>query len=162
MGTRQAQIRSDLQTVGQILAADSRYKVSIHQRDFSWTLEEVMQLWDDITDSIIEDRREYFLGTVVVQESREVKTSVIIDGQQRLATLSMLRSEIRTVYTEYDDFLLELEEFIRDRIILILVSVGDEADAYLIFETLNDRGLELSIVIYSRIISSVEREIVSI
>lgn len=28
---------------------------------------------------------------------------------------------------------------------MILVSVGDEADAYLIFETLNDRGLELSI-----------------
>jgi len=46
---------------------------------------------------------------------------------------------------KYDVFLLELEEFVRDRIILILVAVGDEADAYLIFETLNDRGLELSI-----------------
>lgn len=75
----------------------------IHQRDFSWTLEEVMQLWDDITDSIIEDRPEYFLGTVVVQESREEKTRVIIDGQQRLATLTMLLSGIRTVYNENDD-----------------------------------------------------------
>lgn len=45
----------------------------------------------------------------------------------------------------FETFLLELEDFIRDRIILILVAVGDEADAYLIFETLNDRGLDLSI-----------------
>ena len=232
MSTRQAQIRSDLQSVGQILSADSRYKVPTHQRDFSWTLEEVMQLWDDVIDAIVQDRPEYFLGTVVVQENREEKTRVIIDGQQRLATLTMILASIRTVYKENDDeraeevykdylgvrdrrtrvtdprlslnevnepvfqrlvvenssddeikltindknttpsnvllakaalyirevirqksagskkydvFLLELEEFVRDRIILILVAVGDEADAYLIFETLNDRGLELSI-----------------
>ena len=89
--------------LGKSSQSDSRYKVPIHQRDFSWTLEEVMQLWDDITDSIIEDRPEYFLGTVVVQESREEKTRVIIDGQQRLATLTMLLSGIRTVYNENDD-----------------------------------------------------------
>jgi len=57
----------------------------------------------------------------------------------------MLSGRDQKIRKKYDDFLLELEEFIRDRIILILVSVGDEADAYLIFETLNDRGLELSI-----------------
>jgi hypothetical protein len=47
--------------------------------------------------------------------------------------------------SKYETFLLELEDFVRDRLVAILVRVGDDADAYLIFETLNDRGLELSI-----------------
>ena len=42
------------------------------------------------------------------------------------------------------DFLFNLNEFISDRVRIILVIVSDEADAYLIFETLNDRGLDLS------------------
>lgn len=42
-------------------------------------------------------------------------------------------------------FLAELEHIIGKRFILIEIQVKDEADAHLVFETLNDRGLELSI-----------------
>jgi uncharacterized protein with ParB-like and HNH nuclease domain len=215
-----------------MLKADFRYKVPPHQRNFAWTLDEVRQLWDDITGAIDEDLPEYFLGTIVVQENSDKKLRSIKDGQQRLATLAMVFSAIRSVYEEksderareihseylgvkdrrtrlteprltlnevnqevfqrlvvdsapddlfrqtianktlspsnillaeaaqwirnavrqrlqgeskYETFLLELEDFVRDRLVAILVRVGDDADAYLIFETLNDRGLELSI-----------------
>jgi hypothetical protein len=225
-------IESDLRSVGQLLKTDYRYRVPLHQRSFSWTIDEVEQLWDDILEAMRDSKSEYFLGTAVVQENKEQKSRIIIDGQQRLACLTMLFSTIRTVYAQYGDdranevyndflgvrdrrtrlteprltlneinepqfldlvvtdvsdaklkeasqdknanksnvliaqamrylrdvvrakcaaekdpstFLLELEDFIRDRIVLILMAVDDEADAYLIFETLNDRGLELSI-----------------
>ena len=103
MSTTQAQIESDLQPVGTILKADFHYRVPAHQRNFSWTLEEVAQLWEDINEAMATNQSEYFLGTVVVQEDREPKTRTIIDGQQRLATLTMIFSAIRSVYSENRD-----------------------------------------------------------
>lgn len=88
MARAQTQIRSDLHTVGEVLTADFMYKVPVHQRDFSWTTEEVKQLWDDIMDAIQDNRPEYFLGTMVVTENRDERVRYVIDGQQRLATLT--------------------------------------------------------------------------
>lgn len=44
-----------------------------------------------------------------------------------------------------EDRLLDFEEFLSARTNLILIEVGDESDAFVIFETLNDRGLELAV-----------------
>jgi hypothetical protein len=41
--------------------------------------------------------------------------------------------------------LLDLEEFLASSTNIILIEVGDEADAFVLFETLNDRGLELAV-----------------
>lgn len=43
-------------------------------------------------------------------------------------------------------FLIDLEDFMSKRLTTILVTVSDEADAFTLFETLNERGLELSIL----------------
>ena len=43
------------------------------------------------------------------------------------------------------DALIDLEEFIQKRTKLIVIEAGDESDAFIIFETLNDRGLELAV-----------------
>ena len=103
MTSKKTEMKSELQPVGMILKTDFRYKVPPHQRNFSWTLDEVKQLWDDLLEAIQEDRPEYFLGTIVVQEDLDNKTRIIIDGQQRLATLTMILSGIRTVYKEQND-----------------------------------------------------------
>lgn len=42
--------------------------------------------------------------------------------------------------------LIELEDFLSKKLTVILVTVSDEADAFMLFETLNERGLELSIL----------------
>lgn len=42
--------------------------------------------------------------------------------------------------------LIDLEEFLSKKLTVILVTVSDEADAFMLFETLNERGLELSIM----------------
>ncbi len=46
---------------------------------------------------------------------------------------------------EFIEALIQLEECIRDKMIAIMISVADEANSYLIFETLNNRGLDLSV-----------------
>jgi uncharacterized protein with ParB-like and HNH nuclease domain len=100
---KQTTIRSDLLTIGSALTVDFRYHVPQYQRNFSWTEDEVQQLWNDLVDAIDEDRAEYFLGSIVVHEIREDKLRIVIDGQQRLACLSMILSAIRTVYRENSD-----------------------------------------------------------
>ncbi len=230
--TEAGTIESDLLSVGTVLKADARYSVPLHQRDFAWTLEEVDQMWNDIISAMESNRQDYFLGAIVVQDNKEDKIRTIIDGQQRLASLTMIFSAIRAICLansdseratfittnylgiidfdtletrarltlnennerdfqklvvddcsneevydhardrrksksnanlakavkyfrdavakksnaelHYDKFLRELTKFISDRVRVILVRVPDASDAYLIFETLNDRGLDLS------------------
>ena len=68
------------------------------QRDYSWTKVEVEQLWNDIINTINEKRNEHFMGAVVVNNSK--KPELLIDGQQRLATISLLMCVIRDVAKE--------------------------------------------------------------
>ena len=66
------------------------YRVPPHQRDYSWTHEEWEDLWRDVMamrDAGGEAR--HYLGALVVQEVRD-RDFQVIDGQQRLATLSLL------------------------------------------------------------------------
>ena len=65
------------------------YRVPPHQRDYSWTHEEWEDLWRDVValrDGGGEAR--HYLGALVVQEVRD-RDFRVIDGQQRLATLSV-------------------------------------------------------------------------
>ena len=44
------------------------------------------------------------------------------------------------------DFLADLEDFVKERLSVIQIIVSDEADAYTLFETLNERGIDLSVL----------------
>src|SRR5258708_26290037 len=48
-----------------------------YQRNFSWTQDEVQQLWTDLIDAMDEDRPEYFLGSIVFHETREDKLRIV-------------------------------------------------------------------------------------
>ena len=222
-------IDSDAQSIGELLRKPLSYRVPPNQRDFSWTSEEIDVLWEDITGAILDGRSEYFLGAIVLSPGRDEKTREIVDGQQRLAALSMIFAAIERTWRSlkdekratgvFRDFLgsearrtgdvvpklslneindpvfqglvlrnedipgnqsnvwpqtnklldaafsrirqkledwlrrfdaaesalLDLEEFLSDKTNVIVIEVGDESDAFVIFETLNDRGLELAV-----------------
>ena len=91
----------ELKSIQELLAGDSRYYVPKYQRSFAWTADEVEELWDDVL-SAMGRRAEYFLGTIVVQKKGAGKFE-IIDGQQRLACLSMIFSSIRNALTSRSD-----------------------------------------------------------
>jgi len=66
------------------------YSVPRFQRDYSWTSTEWDDLWQDIEALFEEDGEEqHYMGYLVLQ-SKDSKNFDVIDGQQRLATLSIL------------------------------------------------------------------------
>ena len=73
----------------ELIGNGRHYRVPSYQRDYSWTEEQWEDLWHDIIDmrSTPDDR--HYLGALVVEE-RGDREFLIIDGQQRLATLSVL------------------------------------------------------------------------
>jgi hypothetical protein len=65
------------------------YAVPPYQRDYSWEEEHWDDLWNDILALRDDPASRHYMGAVVVQ-ARTDREFLIIDGQQRLATLSIL------------------------------------------------------------------------
>ena len=65
------------------------YKVPPYQRDYSWTEEQWEDLWTDIAELVDRPEDTHYMGALVV-EGRSDREFAVIDGQQRIATLSLL------------------------------------------------------------------------
>ncbi|RFP58067.1 MAG: DUF262 domain-containing protein [Limnothrix sp. CACIAM 69d] len=76
---------------GDLLGNGKRYQVPLFQRDYSWTEENWEDLWQDILGLHQNPKTSHYMGAIVLQNSRESDQEfTIIDGQQRLATLSII------------------------------------------------------------------------
>jgi len=95
-------IESRLMSFGELLKGNSSYSVPAFQRDYSWSETEVEQLWTDLISTIDEDRAQHFIGAIVVDNSNRPKL-VLIDGQQRLATISVLFCVMRDLAQQNGD-----------------------------------------------------------
>lgn len=78
------------------LKADQQFEIPIYQRKYSWTQSQCKQLWADIK-RVSEDETipAHFIGSIVyitpgLHHIGGVPKSLVIDGQQRLTTLSLL------------------------------------------------------------------------
>lgn len=211
----------DHKGIGTIIST-SRLAVPKHQRSFEWTADQIKELLDG---AMLRKQQEYFLGSVVVIGAQNADRLDVLDGQQRLATVSLLivsiadayqrakateaETAVRQLVWSYDldnsihaphihlnqdddpyfrsllsaaftapaagapeshellfqarkmcdswvrgkttdpktatDWLKAVTKFLRDTVRVIYFRVPDDSNAYLIFETLNDRGLDLSI-----------------
>jgi uncharacterized protein with ParB-like and HNH nuclease domain len=223
--------------IGKMLETHS-LAVPFYQRSYSWRARseaptsdtpdeklQVVEYWADISSSF-ESRAKYFMGTVVLSRDGTEGRESVVDGQQRLATTSLLLAVARDKFrdegeekhansiqqdylarfdrqasadlpklilnTEDRDFygrciiagdrsiepknhsqrlLLEAFAYLRERVDefvarqgtnwrdklnelvtwlveslqIVSISVATEADAFMIFETLNDRGADLTI-----------------
>jgi hypothetical protein len=65
------------------------YRVPAYQRDYSWTEEQWEDLWTDLTELADRPEETHYMGALVV-ESQSDREFAVIDGQQRIATLSLL------------------------------------------------------------------------
>lgn len=80
-------MKVDEKLIHQVLNA-YEYVIPPFQRPYSWTLYECGQLWDDLTSGY-DSGTTYFLGSIVYYLD-PAGHAVVIDGQQRLTTLSLL------------------------------------------------------------------------
>ena len=65
------------------------YRVPPYQRDYAWTQQEWEDLWNDVVELRGEPAGRHYMGALVVQ-ARGDREFLVIDGQQRLATISLL------------------------------------------------------------------------
>ena len=73
----------------------SMLRIPDYQRPYVWTEKETRQLWDDVIVSKVGAKPEYRIGTIILHNNTEDNTLDIIDGQQRLTTLSLLMHYLR-------------------------------------------------------------------
>jgi uncharacterized protein with ParB-like and HNH nuclease domain len=89
----------------QILGAVSQFIIPIYQRTYSWTEKECKQLWADILRAgSAQEIGVHFIGSVVYIEEGQDNITVkapklVIDGQQRLTTLTLLLTALADVLT---------------------------------------------------------------
>ncbi|SDD17280.1 GmrSD restriction endonuclease domain-containing protein [Actinokineospora iranica] len=85
-----------------LLQGEKQYVVPLYQRPYSWKRDQLDQLWLDITNLLSEEDDDdgHFLGSVVLAPSLSntasgVQSWLVVDGQQRITTLSILLCTIR-------------------------------------------------------------------
>jgi hypothetical protein len=206
-----------------------RLQVPLNQRDYSWEEKQVREVLQDLSKAVSDNKPTYFLGTIVLTEIPK-RAYEVADGQQRLATISILLAAIRDYFLSKgkeklansieSDFLFKVDrntedsearlslnvndneffkkrilsrpgttdrkfegtmeshkliesafqmahehisrvlsphaesnhipflnkwvDFLRESAVVILLKVPDSINAYVMFETLNDRGLKMA------------------
>ncbi len=87
--------------LSKVFCKDYDFIIPPYQRPYSWEEEEAGELFDDLYEFFLEQekipdskREGYFLGSIVVVKEEKKSQSEVIDGQQRLTTLTILMSAI--------------------------------------------------------------------
>ena len=78
--------------------ADSYYQIPDYQRPYNWEDEQIDELWDDLYSAMESKDEGYFLGPIILIKKTEDGYLEVIDGQQRLTTLTILFCVIRDLY----------------------------------------------------------------
>ena len=86
-------------TIGELFSGANVFRMPIFQRPFSWEEETALELFGDIHQAM-ERAQEvegggYFLGPIIVAQSGPSSPLEVVDGQQRLVTLSAMFAILR-------------------------------------------------------------------
>ena len=86
--------------LGRIFSNDFCFEIPDFQRPYAWTTEQVEDLLDDLDYAIgdgnnIQDKAPYFLGSIVIIKKSHNSLAHIVDGQQRITTLTILLCVLR-------------------------------------------------------------------
>ena len=176
---------TDTNSKAKIMSVDALLKENLaipnYQRSYKWTRKNVSDLFCDIDNAIKDSRRpdysnfKYRVGTVIlhreIDETGQEKYN-IVDGQQRLITLSLIKHAIDSQYTEgllkyeFDDkvsieHIFDNNRFIQewlsmhnsqienykdafDTILeIVVLKVDNISEAFQLFDSQNTRGKEL-------------------
>lgn len=83
----------------EILNGNKQFLIPVYQRFYSWDIDQCRRLWNDIVEMQKEDKAGHFVGSIVNIAEQAMPTGVqkfmIIDGQQRMTTLTILLLALR-------------------------------------------------------------------
>ncbi|GAA9659894.1 DUF262 and DUF1524 domain-containing protein [Helicobacter pylori] len=107
---------------------NNQFVIPIYQRLYSWKKEQCEQLWDDIIKTGGNDQiKGHFIGSILYVRDDDTHSSplLIIDGQQRLTTITLLFIALRDHLNDEDEF---LEKFSREKIESYLINSDKDGD----------------------------------
>ena len=83
---------SETKLIKYMEGADKRFVIPVYQRNYDWKIENCKQLYDDLVKVIRNGRKNHFFGSIVstYNPDGDNEEYQIIDGQQRLTTVSLL------------------------------------------------------------------------
>lgn len=93
---------SEAKMTGFMEGADKRYIIPVYQRKYDWKLENCRQLYNDLKKIVLEGRSSHFFGSIVssvVPVGSRLEYH-IIDGQQRLTTVTLLLLAMRNLIAQ--------------------------------------------------------------
>lgn len=72
------------------IVKDMKLSIPNYQRPYKWTEKNIVQLLNDLYSNFEEDKKVYRVGAIVIHEDKTENKSNIVDGQQRLISLSLI------------------------------------------------------------------------
>lgn len=100
--------------LSKIFSSDFDYEIPSYQRPYAWTEDESGDLFDDLYDFYATEGEEeqFFLGSIVLVKEDDKPHADVIDGQQRLTTLSIMLAALTSKLTgenrkDFEDYLKE-------------------------------------------------------
>ena len=94
------------QPLAKIFSDEYMFSIPAYQRPYSWGVDQAQELLDDLLGYMrtggtrLEDIPPYFLGSLVLIKEESSPRAQVVDGQQRLTTLTLLLACIRAVVTD--------------------------------------------------------------
>lgn len=107
-GKSRMELNAVTRSVGDIFSVNKRYLVPRFQREYSWGKDQLDEFWDDVIQQIqVKGKKarneEYFIGCIVLVGEDSKPDYLIVDGQQRLTTLTILIRAIVERLKELDE-----------------------------------------------------------
>lgn len=93
---------SEAKMMGFMEGADKRFVIPVYQRKYDWKYDNCRQLYEDLKKIIVDGRESHFFGSIVsavVPKGSKIEYH-IIDGQQRLTTITLLLLAIRNLIAQ--------------------------------------------------------------
>jgi hypothetical protein len=86
--------------IREIFEGSYQFEIPDYQRPYAWTTEQAGELFDDLVSAMQDAQTsgassQYFLGSIVLIKNDREPKSLVVDGQQRLSTLTMLFASLR-------------------------------------------------------------------
>lgn len=96
-------------------SSDTNFVIPVYQRNYDWKKEQCKQLYDDLVNVVKYDYKSHFFGTIVsiYNDSSRDREYLIIDGQQRITTVSLM---LLAIYNILDKGRLESNKIRKEKI----------------------------------------------
>ena len=126
---------------------NKQFLIPVYQRYYSWDIEQCKRLWNDIVGMQKKNKQGHFVGSIVNIAEQAMPTGVqkymIIDGQQRMTTLTLLLIALRDYSIDHpEDISINFE--IDNMLLKNEYENGDER--YKLLLTENDRDILINLI----------------